>query len=636
VAVLAAATVFASAALLAGPAGAAAPSGAADDNTATPIKHVVTIIGENHTFDNVFGTYQPPAGQHVDNLLSEGIVNASGAGGPNASKAQQSQATNTASYQVDPTTTTPYNTLPQPSTTSTSKACTGQGPNVNDARFPSNLANVPYQITKYVPYFDDHGQYNQFGTCEFNGAVVGDPLHRFYQMYQEVSGDQEHPAGTNDLWTWVHQTAGDSNGDPPATTPPNTNQGALDMGYYNMAAGDAPIFRYLAEHYAMSDDYHQSVMGGTGANHIMLGTGDAAYYQDSQGNPTAPPSGEIENPNPQPGTNNFYTQDGYGKGGTTNGGSYSNCSDATQPGVSGVDALLNTLPYKTFNNGDCAPGHYYLLNNYNPGYNVDGTLNTSTFTVPPQQSTNTIADELQAKRVSWGYYGEGYNNGNPGPNYCGICDPFQYATSVMANPAKRANVQHGLSDFDASVANNTLPAVSYLKPGDDDGHPGYSTLAAFENFVSHTVSEIQNQPKLWKSTAIFITFDEGGGYYDSGAVQPVSYFGDGTRVPMLVVSPYTKAGHVDHSYTDHVSTLKFIEANWKLNPLSSRSLDNLPDPRQANGSYLPQNPPAIGDLMGLFDFGQAQPDTAKPPPGNGPPPHDSQGGGGSGGSSQSN
>jgi phospholipase C len=105
---------------------------------------------------------------------------------------------------------------------------------------------------------------------------------------------------------------------------------------------------------------------------------------------------------------------------------------------------------------------------------------------------------------------------------------------------------------------------------------------------------------------------------------------------MLVVSPYTKAGHVDHSYTDHVSTLKFIEANWKLNPLSSRSLDNLPDPRQANGSYLPQNPPAIGDLMGLFDFGQAQPDTAKPPPGNGPPPHDSQGGGGSGGSSRSN
>jgi phospholipase C len=322
------------------------------------------------------------------------------------------------------------------------------------------------------------------------------------------------------------RTAGDSNGAPPSV-PVNTNQGALEMGYYNMASGDAPIFRYLAQHYAMSDDYHQSVMGGTGANHVMLGTGDAAYYQDSQGHATAPPAGEIENPNPQPGTNNFYTQDGYGKSGTTNGGSYSNCSDAAQPGVTGVDTFLNALSYKTFNNGDCAPGHCYLLNNYNPGYNVNGTPNTSTFTVPPQQTTNTIADELQAKHISWGYYGEGFSNGTVGPNYCGICDPFQYATSVMANPAKRANVQHGLSDFDCSVANDTLPAVP-----------------------------------------IFVTFDEGGGYYDSGAVQPVSYFGDGTRVPMLVISPYTTAGHVDHSYADHVSTLKFIEANWKLSPLS--------------------------------------------------------------------
>jgi phospholipase C len=628
-----AAVAAASASLLAGPAGAASPSAAGDGDTATPIKHVVVIVGENHTFDNVFATYRPPAGEHVDNLLSEGIVNASGGAGPHASKALQSQATDTSSYQVDPTSTTPYTKLPPPNTTYVSKPCSGQDQNVADSRFPS-LDNVPYQITKYVPYFDDHGQYQQFGTCEFNGAVVGDPLHRFYQMYQEVSGDQQHPGGTNDLWTWVHQTAGDSNGDSPAQAP--IHQGALEMGYYNMAAGDAPILRYLADHYAMSDDYHQSVMGGTGANHIMLGTGDAAFFQTPQGQPTAPPAGEVENPNPQPGTNNFYTQDGYGKSGTKNGGSYSNCSDSTQPGVSSVDAFLGTLSYKTFNNGDCAPGHYYLLNNYNPGYNVDGSLNKSTFTVPPQQTTNTVADELQAKHISWGYFGEGYNDstGTVGPNYCGICDPFQYATSVMTNSAKRANVQHGLGDFDSAVANNSLPAVSYLKPGDDDGHPGYSTLAAYENFVSHAVTEIQNQPKLWKSTAIFVTMDEGGGYYDSGAVQPVSFFGDGTRVPMLVVSPYTRAGHVDHSYADHVSTLKFIEANWKLSRLSSRSLDNLPNPQQKSGSYLPQNPPAISDLMGLFDFGQAQTQTSKPPPGKGPQPQDSGGGGSGGGSKQ--
>ena len=62
-------------------------------------------------------------------------------------------------------------------------------------------------------------------------------------------------------------------------------------------------------------------------------------------------------------------------------------------------------------------------------------------------------------------------------------------------------------------------------------------------------------------TAIFITFDEGGGYYDSGYVQPLDYFGDGTRVPLLVVSQHVKPGHISHRYADHVSILKFIERN---------------------------------------------------------------------------
>jgi phospholipase C len=577
----------------------AGAAGSRSGDTASPIKHVIVIIGENHTFDNVFATYQPPKGQTVRNLLSEGIVTASGGAGPNVGSALQRTASDTHAdgYSVNPTRTGSYPTLPQPNTTYVSKACDGVNPGVPDTRFPSGLANAPYQITKYVPYFDSHGAYNSFGTCEFNGAYVGDPLHRFYQMYQEVS------SGANDLWTWVHETAGDSNGDPRPSpfTDQSTFQGALDMGFYNMAAGDAPTFNFLARHYAMSDNYHQSVMGGTGANHIMLGTGDAAFYQDPSGTATSPPSGEIENPDAQPGTNNFYTQDGYGKSGTTNGGSYSDCSDHTQPGVKGVFDFLDTLSYKVADL--CASGHYYLLNNYNPGYNVDGTLNTSTFTVPPQHSLPTIGDELSAKGISWGYFGEGYDNGTPGPNYCGICDPMQYSSSIMTDPSKRANIQHGLEDFDSEVANGTLPAVSFLKPGDDDGHPGYSTLAAFEAFVTHAVNEVENNDSLWKNTAIFVTFDEGGGYYDSGYIQPTSFFGDGTRVPMLVISPYTKPGEISHTYTDHVSVLKFIERNWNLQPLSSRSLDRLPNPKsKGNNPYVPTNSPAIGDLFDMFDF----------------------------------
>jgi phospholipase C len=250
-------------------------------NTVTPIKHVIVIIGENHTFDNVFGTYQPPQGQHVENLLSEGIVTKTGGAGPNVSKAEQETATDTKTYQIKPTLTGPYKTLPQPNTTYVAPACDGQSGDTPDARFPNNLANSPYQITKYVPYFDGHQEYSGQGTCEYNGAVVGDPIHRFYQMYQQVSG------GPKDLFTWVHETSGDSNGAPPPSpfTPESTDQGALDMGYYNMAQGDVPVLNFLARHYSMSDNYHQAVMGGTGANHIALGTGYAASYQDTNGKP---------------------------------------------------------------------------------------------------------------------------------------------------------------------------------------------------------------------------------------------------------------------------------------------------------------------------------------------------------------
>src|SRR6516165_8737440 len=346
--------------------------------TTTPIKHVVVIIGENHTFDNVFATYQPPNGQHIWNLLSEGIVTASGSPGPNFRAASQLQAANTSKYTLTPVITGQYTTLPQPNTTYVSSACSGLPGNSPDTRFPATLPNGPFQITKYVPYFDSHLQYASKGQCELFGAYVGDPIHRFYQMWQQSIAYHYR------LATWVINTAGDDNG---AIPPAPIYQGGVQMGYYNMAQGDAPILRNLAQHYAISDNYHQAVQGGTGANHIALGTGYAASYQNSSGHAVAPPPGQIENPNPKPGTNNNYTQDGYGafnsSGQATNmGGSYSDCADRSQPGVGPIFDYLNTLPYKVLDN--CQAGRYYLLNNYNPGYQPNGDLQTAPFTVPPQ------------------------------------------------------------------------------------------------------------------------------------------------------------------------------------------------------------------------------------------------------------
>jgi phospholipase C len=406
------------------------------------------------------------------------------------------------------------------------------------------------------------------------------------------------------------------------------------MGFYNVAQGDAPYLKYLADNYAMSDNYHQAVMGGTGANHIMMGTGDAIWFSDGQGRPLTPPHNqlvaqgsanagivdEIENPNAQPGTNNWYTEDGYGGGSygsaSYGGGSYSNCSDSDQPGVFAVLDYLANLPYQV--DPRCAPARYYLLNNYNPGYLADGTNayaqitnpNNTVFTVPPSSLRN-IGDELLESNISFAYYGDQYNLNvsdpyflNPNDEYCNICNFFQYSTSIMTNPTVRKAHLKDTSDLYSDIKKGTLPAVSYVKPsGFVDGHPASSKLNLYEGFVKKIVDDVQANPTLWASTAIFVTFDEGGGYWDSGYVQPVDFFGDGTRIPMLVVSPFTKAGHISHQYNDHVSILKFIEYNWKLPPVSDRSRDNLPNPIPSSwNKYAPSNSPAIGDLTDLFKF----------------------------------
>jgi phospholipase C len=89
-------------------------------------------------------------------------------------------------------------------------------------------------------------------------------------------------------------------------------------------------------------------------------------------------------------------------------------------------------------------------------------------------------------------------------------------------------------------------------------------------------------------------------------VQPVDFFDDGIGIPLIVVSPYTRAGHVSHQYNDRVSILKFIEANWGLDPITKRSRNNLPNPVQHRSNpYVPINSPAVGDLMDLFTFGHS-------------------------------
>jgi phospholipase C len=538
----------------------------------TPIEHLIVVIGENISFDNLFATYEPPAGETVANLLSRGIVDREGKPGPRFDEAAQRQASVHERYDVTPTTTGTFATLPRPGTA----GAKGLPRNEPDTRFPADLANGPFRITRYVAY----------------DSPVGDPVHRFFQMWQQVDG------GKHDLFTWVGLTSGQG-ANRPGDPRSGTNQGGVAMGFYSMADGDTPYFRALARDYAIADNYHQPVMGGTGANFLALSTGHAGAYLDA-GKPATPPPNQIEDPDPRAGTDNWYKESGY------RGGSYTACADPGQPGVKAIRDYLATLPYKPFNEGNCASGTYYLVNNYDPGYAFDGTpqqLGAQRFVLPPQIAPN-IGTALSAAKVSWKWYSGGRTaSGVDKQLYCSICDPLTHSTAVMTS-GLRANLQDVGAFFRDLGDEKTLPAVAFvIPPNPESGHPAYSTVFAFEVFVKELVGKAQANPEVWRRTAILVTTDEGGGYYDSGYIQLIDFFGDGTRVPLLAISPFARKGHVDHTYYDHASVLKFIERNWHLPPLSDRSRDNLPNPVMHDADpYVPSNRPAIGDLMNLFKF----------------------------------
>lgn len=568
---------------------------------ATPIKHVIVLIGENRTFDHAFGTYVPREGQTIANLLSKGIVNADGTPGPNFALAAQAQAAPQAAFYIAPDAKTPYDILPGPSTSGAPSAprttappfqtveqaaletdidpadlallttgATGLPARVLDTRVANagNLPNGPFQLTGPTMPYD---------------AYTGDTIHRFYQMWQQsdcslANATPANPTGCkNDLYPFVAMTFSTAD-----------NGVGSSMAFFNVNDGDVPYFNLLADTYSMSDNMHQSVQGGTGANHSMIGFGDAVAWTDGAGNPATPTASLIANPNPRAGTNNRYTLDG----------NFSNCSDATAPGVGPIVSYLGALPHQPSPN--CAASTFYYLNNTNPAYNPNGTLKT-TGNFVPATIQRSIADSLMERGISWKFYGGGFNRGT---GYCQICNPFEYQTQVMANAAVRARSIKDTTDMFTDIANGTLPAVSFAHPdGALDGHPSSSKLGLFEAYVKNILTRLDANPALKASTLVVITFDEGGGYYDSGFIQPVDFFGDGPRIPLILVSPYTRGGKINHGYADHVSILKMIERNWSLGPITGRSRDNLPNPITApDDPYVPTNMPALTDLFDAFDF----------------------------------
>lgn len=609
-----------------------------DVKTASPIKHVIILIGENRGLDHTFGVYKPKGkGQTISNLLSKGIVNEDGTPGPNFAEAQQFSVAAQPSYYVgapaiSKTPYNPTNVMPQPNTAGTPVAQSDTGApfktiaeasiekDMDPASFDiltTGASNLPASsLDTRVPGAGTlTGPFPLQGPHLTDDDYTGDTTHRFYSDWQQNDCSVANVTKTNssgcktDLFPFVM-----------ASYAANNKSLGNSMGFYNAEQEQAPVLKQLADRFTLSDNFHQSFHGGTAANHVMLGSGDAVFWSDGKGNPTTPPANQIANPNPVAGTVNRYTLDG----------NFSACADVFQPGVKPIVNYLENLPYAAEPN--CQPNHYYMLNNVSPGFLPNGAL-SGTGNLPPSP-LRTIGDALIEKKITWTYYGGGYNDAvvlsnaavaaNPNsPNlsaaaiadpahalgvaYCQICNPFEYATSIMADPKIRSAHLKDTSDLITAIQKNTLPAVSFGKPDTLlDGHPQSSKVDLFEAYALNVLSALDANPELKAETAVFITWDEAGGYWDSGFIQSLDFFGDGPRIPMLILSPYTTGGKVYHNYGDQVSLLKFIERNWNLRPLTNRSRDNLPNPvTKKNNPYVPTNSPALADLFDAFDFDHA-------------------------------
>ena len=191
----------------------------------------------------------------------------------------------------------------------------------------------------------------------------------------------------------------------------------------------------------------------------------------------------------------------------------------------------------------------------------------------PNQTFATIGDRLSEHHVSWAWYSGGWDDalaGHADPLFQFHHQPFAYFANYADGTAAKAEHLRDESEFIAAAQDGKLPAVSFVKPlGPQNEHPGYADLLTGESHVVDLIKAVRNGSD-WPTTAIIITYDEHGGFWDHVPPPVVDRWRPGIRVPTLVISPFAKRNFVDHHRYDTTSILALIESRWRLAPLSDR------------------------------------------------------------------
>jgi phospholipase C len=306
--------------------------------------------------------------------------------------------------------------------------------------------------------------------------------------------------------------------------------------------------------------------------------------------------------------------------------------------ISGQTHTNNPVPTAAITTGAVVNGS--IIMNVEAGVD-DCIVASGTSTIPVTMSSTNVGDLLNTAGISWGwFYGDFPESGSSttpitstqcgktpsGSSYNSHYAPFQYyettsnqhhfspaSSAAIGTAADPANHNYSLVDLMSAVNAGNLPSVTFLKaPTTETGHPGKSTPLEEQTFLVDTINMLQGTP-FWSQMAIFITYDDSDGWYDHvmppivnqsndaandvvagstllcGKPQSAGAYldrcGYGTRLPLVVISPYAKQNYVDHALTDTTSVTRFIEDNWNLGRLGGQSFDAL-----------------AGSLNGLFDF----------------------------------
>jgi phospholipase C len=251
-------------------------------------------------------------------------------------------------------------------------------------------------------------------------------------------------------------------------------------------------------------------------------------------------------------------------------------------------------------------------NDQNPGLPPDFQRNNLGIqsSTPPDYAWTDLTYLLHKAGVSWGYYV--FKGTEPdceddaamscapvaqGPRTPGIWNPLPYFDTVQQD-GQLGNVQ-SLSNFFAAAKAGTLPAVSWIDPnGAVSEHPP-ALVSAGQTYVTGLINAIMRSPD-WSSTAIFLSWDDWGGFYDHVVPPKVDANGYGLRVPGLVISPYARRGYIDHRTLSFDAYVKFIEDDFLAGQRLDPRTDGRPDPRPD----VRENAPELSDIALDFDFSQ--------------------------------